>query len=126
MLEHYKPIPGIDSPILRTCRLVSGLLWSQSSFIFRISSLGLLPRSEVQRRYSGLLQSDSRSDLWSCQIYIEALPILYGLNTFHFSSAQCIRHFQNHGLSTFPLGTFGSFLDMFLEAISKILRLMMC
>ncbi|MDI1486492.1 MAG: hypothetical protein OHK93_005722 [Ramalina farinacea] len=57
MLEHYKPIPGIDSPILRTCRL----------------------------------------------IYIEALPILYGLNTFHFSSAQCIRHFQNHGLSTFPL-----------------------
>ena len=23
MLEHYKPIPGIDSSILRTCRLVS-------------------------------------------------------------------------------------------------------
>ena len=37
-------------------------------------------------------------------IYVEALPTLYGLNVFKFSSAQSIRHFQNHGLSTYPLG----------------------
>lgn len=45
MLEHYKPIPGIDSPILRTCRLVSRLLWGQSYFIL----LSLLPISKSHR-----------------------------------------------------------------------------
>lgn len=40
-------------------------------------------------------------------IYSEGLPILYGQNTFQFSSAQSIRHFQNHGIGSYPLGTSG-------------------
>lgn len=58
LLDNYKPIPQIDSAILRTCRL----------------------------------------------IYAEALPILYGQNTFEFSSANAIRSFQSKSLISYPLG----------------------
>ena len=58
LLDNYKPIPQIDSAILRTCRL----------------------------------------------IYAEALPILYGQNTFEFSSANAIRSFQSKSLVGYPLG----------------------
>ena len=56
LLDNYKPIPEIDSAILRTCRL----------------------------------------------IYSEALPILYGQNTFEFSSANAIRSFQSKSLIGYP------------------------
>lgn len=58
LLDNYKPIPQIDSAILRTCRI----------------------------------------------IYSEALPILYGQNTFEFSSANAIRSFQSKSLIGYPLG----------------------
>ncbi len=58
LLDNYKPIPQIDSAILRTCRM----------------------------------------------IYSEALPILYGQNTFEFSSANAIRSFQSKSLIGYPLG----------------------
>ena len=58
LLDNYKPIPQIDSAILRTCRM----------------------------------------------IYFEALPILYGQNTFEFSSANAIRSFQSKSLIGYPLG----------------------
>ncbi|KAL9138039.1 MAG: hypothetical protein Q9175_000737 [Cornicularia normoerica] len=57
LLDNYKPIPQIDSAILRTCRM----------------------------------------------IYSEALPILYGQNTFEFSSANAIRSFQSKSLIGYPL-----------------------
>lgn len=37
-------------------------------------------------------------------IYNEALPILYGYNTFEFSSANAIRSFQSKSLIGYPLG----------------------
>ena len=37
-------------------------------------------------------------------IYAEALPMLYGLNVFQFSSGSSLRHFQNQGLSGYPQG----------------------
>lgn len=58
LLDNYKPIPHIDSAILRTCRMV----------------------------------------------YSEALPILYGQNTFEFSSADAIRFFQSKSLTSYPQG----------------------
>lgn len=58
LLDNYKPIPQIDSAILRTCRM----------------------------------------------IYSEALPILYGQNTFEFSTASAIRSFQSKSLIGYPLG----------------------
>ena len=58
LLDNYKPIPQIDSAVLRTCR----------------------------------------------QIYSEALPILYGQNTFEFSSVNAIRSFQSKSLIGYPLG----------------------
>lgn len=60
LLDNYKPIPQVDSAILRTCRL----------------------------------------------IYSEALPILYGQNTFEFSSANAIRSFQSRSLIGYPLVAF--------------------
>ena len=56
LLDNYKPIPQLDSAILRTCRL----------------------------------------------IYAEALPVLYGQNTFEFSSANAIRSFQSKSLIGYP------------------------
>ena len=44
-------------------------------------------------------------------IYNEALPILYGQNTFTFSSANSIRSFQSKSLIGYPLGGFTSFRD---------------
>ena len=44
-------------------------------------------------------------------IYNEALPILYGQNTFSFSSANSIRYFQSKSLIGYPLGRFTSFRD---------------
>lgn len=44
-------------------------------------------------------------------IYNEALPILYGQNTFTFSSANSIRCFQSKSLIGYPLGGFTSFRD---------------
>lgn len=38
------------------------------------------------------------------QIYSETLPILYGQNTFEFSSANAIRSFQSKSLVGYPLG----------------------
>lgn len=58
LLDNYKPIPQVDSAVLRTCRA----------------------------------------------IYSEALPILYGQNTFEFSSANAIRSFQSRSLIGYPLG----------------------
>lgn len=37
-------------------------------------------------------------------VYSEALPILYGQNTFGFSSANAIRSFQSKSLIGYPLG----------------------
>lgn len=37
-------------------------------------------------------------------VYSETLPILYGLNTFEFSSANAIRSFQSKSLYGYPLG----------------------
>jgi hypothetical protein len=37
-------------------------------------------------------------------VYSEALPILYGQNTFEFSSANSIRSFQSKSLIGYPLG----------------------
>ena len=37
-------------------------------------------------------------------IYSETLPILYGQNTFEFSSANAIRSFQSKSLIGYPLG----------------------
>lgn len=43
--------------------------------------------------------------LRTCRIvYSEALPILYGQNTFEFSSANAIRSFQSKSLIGYPLG----------------------
>ena len=58
LLENYKPIPQLDSTIMRTCRL----------------------------------------------IYSEALPILYGQNTFEFASVNEICSFQSNSLVGYPIG----------------------
>ena len=47
-------------------------------------------------------------------IYSEALPILYGHNSFAFASANAIRAFQSKSLIGYPLGmpaTFGDLLE---------------
>lgn len=54
--------------------------------------------------YSPIPHIDS-AVLSTCRvIYSEALPILYGQNTFEFSSANAIRSFQNKSLVGYPLG----------------------
>ena len=43
--------------------------------------------------------------LRSCRlIYSEALPILYGQNTFEFASANAVSDFQSKGLIGYPHG----------------------
>ena len=55
-------------------------------------------------RYSPIPDIDAAL-LRTCRlVYTEALPILYGSNVFQFSSSHAVRHFQSHGLSTYPLG----------------------
>lgn len=54
-------------------------------------------------------------------IYSEALPILYGQNTFEFSSANSIRSFQSKSLIGYPLGTLDE-LQSRLPAIEESLR----
>ena len=54
--------------------------------------------------YNPIPQIDS-TILRTCRvIYSEALPILYGQNTFEFSSANAIRSFQSKSLIGYPLG----------------------
>lgn len=54
--------------------------------------------------YKAIPEIDS-AILRTCRlIYSEALPILYGQNTFEFSSANAIRSFQSKSLISYPLG----------------------
>ena len=53
-------------------------------------------------------------------IYSEALPMLYGLNTFQFSSGSSLRHFQNQGLSGYPQGM--RFTPRFLCILKRCLK----
>ena len=45
-------------------------------------------------------------------VYSEALPILYGHNTFAFASANAIRSFQSKSLIGYPLGRPATFGDL--------------
>ncbi len=54
-------------------------------------------------------------------VYSEALPILYGQNTFEFSSANSIRSFQSKSLIGYPLGRLDE-LEFRLPALGSRLR----
>lgn len=45
-------------------------------------------------------------------VYSEALPILYGHNSFAFASANAIRSFQSKSLIGYPLGRPATFGDL--------------
>ena len=55
--------------------------------------------------------SDKNSDKGR-MVYSEALPILYGHNSFAFASANAIRSFQSKSLIGYPLGRPANFGDL--------------